>query len=180
MVILVLTMHASDTYSPFGNSYYTDRRASSSATIAAFAIYQSFLQAFFMGLLFFVSGYFTLQAWERKNAKSFFRDRLIRLGIPTLVYMFVIGPITQYFLSHTWGTGGFGHQWLAHLQDGEWLSETGPMWFCAALLVFSLAFVLIQTIWPHHPRTSNRGIPGKWESDRLHRCNDNTDIPRAH
>jgi glucan biosynthesis protein C len=158
MVILVLTMHASDTYSPFGNWYYTDRGNSNLATIATFAIYQSFLQAFFMGLLFFVSGYFTVQAWERKEAMSFVRDRFRRLGIPTLLYMLVIGPFTQYFLSHTWGSGGFGHQWLTHLLDGEWLSETGPMWFCAALLVFSLAFVLIQKAWPK-PRLPNQGRP---------------------
>jgi glucan biosynthesis protein C len=145
MVILVLTMHATDTYSPFGNWYYTDRADSSFGTIVFFAIYQSFLQAFFMGLLFFVSGYFTVQAWERKHAAAFIRGRFVRLGIPTLLYMLVIGPLTQYFLSHTWGTGGFAHQWLIHLRDGEWLSETGPMWFCAALLVFSLSFVLIQT-----------------------------------
>jgi glucan biosynthesis protein C len=148
MVILVLTMHATDTYSPFGNWYYTDRTDSSFGTILFFGIYQSFLQAFFMGLLFFVSGYFTLQAWKRKTAAAFLRGRFVRLGIPTLLYMFVIGPVTQYFLSHSWGTGGFAHQWLTHLRDGEWLSETGPMWFCAALLIFSLGFVLIQRAWP--------------------------------
>src|SRR5580704_15440647 len=71
MVIFVLTMHATDTYSPFGNWYYTDRTDSSFGTILFFGIYQSFLQAFFMGLLFFVSGYFTLQAWRRKTAVAF-------------------------------------------------------------------------------------------------------------
>lgn len=64
MVILVLTMHATDTYSPFGNWYDTDRAASGFGTILFFAVYQSFLQAFFMGLLLFVSGYFTMQAWR--------------------------------------------------------------------------------------------------------------------
>jgi fucose 4-O-acetylase-like acetyltransferase len=105
MVILVLTMHATDTYSPFGNWYYTDRADSSFGTILFFGIYQSFLQAFFMALLFFVSGYFTVQGWNRKTAAVFLRGRFARLGIPTLLYMLIIGPITQYFLSHTWGTG---------------------------------------------------------------------------
>ncbi len=58
--------------------------------------------------------------------------------------MFVIGPLTQYYLSRTWGTGGFAHQWLLHLTDGEWMSETGPMWFCAALLMFSIIYALIR------------------------------------
>lgn len=140
MILLVLSMHACDTYSPFGNWYFTDREPTALPTVIFFGAYQSFLQAFFMALLFFVSGYFAAPALDRKGSARFIRDRAYRLGIPTLLYMLVIGPLTQYFLSHTWGSGGFAHQWLVHLNDGEWLSETGPMWFCAALLAFSIAY----------------------------------------
>jgi peptidoglycan/LPS O-acetylase OafA/YrhL len=97
-----------------------------------------------MALLFFVSGYFAAPALDRKGSGRFARDRFVRLGFPTLLYMLLVGPSTQYFLSRTWGGGGFGHQWLVHLEDGQWLSETGPMWFCAALLVFSLAYGLLR------------------------------------
>jgi peptidoglycan/LPS O-acetylase OafA/YrhL len=140
MIILVLSMHACDTYSPFGNWYYVDREPGGLATKLIFGIYQGFLQAFFMAALFFIAGYFSASAFERKGFATFIRDRFLRLGVPTLLYMFAIGPLTQYFLSRTWGSGGFGHQWLVHLKDGEWLSETGPMWFCAALLAFSIAY----------------------------------------
>ena len=144
MIILVLSMHASDTYSPFGNWYFTDRGAAGTGTILTFAIYQSFLQAFFMALLFFISGYFAVPSLDRKGGDRFAKDRFIRLGLPTLLYMLVIGPLTQYFLSHTWGAGGFFYQWFVHLLDGEWLSNSGPMWFCAALLIFSLAYAWLS------------------------------------
>ncbi|WP_298887685.1 acyltransferase family protein [uncultured Bradyrhizobium sp.] len=144
MIILVLSMHAADTYSPFGNWYYVDRQAAGFGTALLFGIYQSFLQAFFMAALFFIAGYFAAASFDRKGFSAFARDRLLRLGVPTLVYMFVIGPLTQYFLSRTWGNGGFGHQWLTHLRDGEWLSESGPMWFCAVLLLFSLLYGLVR------------------------------------
>jgi glucans biosynthesis protein C len=144
MIILVLSMHACDTYSPFGNWYYVDRPKSGLGTSLFFGVYQSFLQAFFMAALFFIAGYFSAGAYDRKGFSAFVRDRFIRLGLPTLLYMFVIGPLTQYFLSGTWGNGGFAHQWLLHLRDGEWLSETGPMWFCAALLVFSIIYGSIR------------------------------------
>jgi peptidoglycan/LPS O-acetylase OafA/YrhL len=144
MILLVLSMHAADTYSPFGNWYYVDRQATGFGTALFFAIYQSFLQAFFMAVLFFIAGYFAAASCDRKGFPTFARGRLVRLGVPTLLYMFVIGPLTQYFLSRTWGHGGFGYQWLVHLEDGEWLSETGPMWFCAVLLLFSLAYGLIR------------------------------------
>jgi surface polysaccharide O-acyltransferase-like enzyme len=148
MILLVLSMHASDTYSPFGSWYYTDRGESGFGTIIIFALYQTFLQAFFMALLFFIAGYFAAPAFDRKGPLRFSRDRFIRLGLPTLLYMLLIGPLTQYFLSRTWGSGGFGHQWLVHLRDGEWLSETGPMWFCAALLALSLAYALVRGTRP--------------------------------
>jgi glucans biosynthesis protein C len=144
MIVLVLSMHACDTYSPFGNWYYVDRQPTDLGTKLFFGAYQSFLQAFFMAVLFFIAGYFSAAAYDRKTFSQFVRDRFFRLGLPTLLCMFVIGPLTQYYLSRTWGTGGFVHQWLLHLRDGEWLSETGPMWFCAALLMFSIIYALIR------------------------------------
>jgi len=144
MIVLVLSMHASDTYSPFGNWYYVDRQRTGFGTALFFGVYQSFLQAFFMAVLFFIAGYFSAAAFDRKGLAQFARDRVLRLGVPTLLYMLVIGPLTQYFLSRTWGHGGFPHQWLLHLKDGEWLSETGPMWFCAVLLLFSLLYGLLR------------------------------------
>jgi glucans biosynthesis protein C len=152
MIILVLSMHACDTYSPFGNWYYVDRQQAGLGTKLFFGVYQSFLQAFFMALLFWVAGYFAAAAYDRKGFAPFVRDRFMRLGLPTLLYMFAIGPLTQYFLSRTWGSGGFAHQWLVHLDDGEWLSETGPMWFCAALLIFSIVYGLIRLTGRQEPR----------------------------
>jgi Acyltransferase family len=152
MIVLVLSMHGCDTYSPFGNWYYVDRRPAGLGTTIFFGVYQSFLQAFFMAVLFFIAGYFSAAAYDRKGFSPFLRDRFFRLGLPTLLYLLVIGPLTQYFLSWTWGSGGFGHQWLLHLRDGEWLSETGPMWFCAALLIFAVVYALVRLTGWKEPR----------------------------
>jgi glucan biosynthesis protein C len=141
MIVLVLSMHSADTYSPFGNWYYTDRTPLSLSERVLFATYQSWLQAFFMALLFFVAAYFTPGSYDRKGAVQYISDRLMRLMLPTLFYIFLIGPPTEYYISKTWtGAGGFLHQWLEHVTDGEWISGTGPMWFCVVLFVFSLAY----------------------------------------
>src|SRR5262245_33233660 len=66
MIILVLSMHACDTYSPFGNWYYVDRQKAGLGTTLFFGVYQSFLQAFFMALLFFIAGHFAAAACDRK------------------------------------------------------------------------------------------------------------------
>ena len=67
MIILVLSMHACDTYSPFGNWYYVDRQPTGLGTKLFFGVYQSFLQAFFMAALFFIAGYFSAAAYDRKG-----------------------------------------------------------------------------------------------------------------
>ena len=153
MILLVLSMHATDTYSPFGNWYYTDRSQTTFGTALVFGTYQSTLQAFFMALLFFVAGFFAAPSYDRKGFTRFVRNRWVRLGIPTALYILVIGPLTQYFLSRTWGTGGFAYQWFLHLRNGEILSETGPMWFAAVLLVFSLLYAGLRAA---------TGVPAKY------------------
>src|SRR5580704_18968324 len=80
MIILVLSMHASDTYSPFGNWYFTDRGQAAMGTILTFGIYQSFLQAFFMALLFFISGYFATSSLDRKGGARLPRIALFGSG----------------------------------------------------------------------------------------------------
>ena len=82
MILLVISMHSADTYSPFGNWYYTDRRPLSRAALLGFAAWQMYLQSFFMGLLFFVAGFFVPASFERKGPARFLRDRGYRLGLP--------------------------------------------------------------------------------------------------
>ena len=81
MIILVLSMHACDTYSPFGNWYYVDRQTTGLGTKLFFGVYQSFLQAFFMAVLFFIAGYFSAAAYDRKGFSQFVRDRVRPAGI---------------------------------------------------------------------------------------------------
>jgi glucans biosynthesis protein C len=154
MILLVLSMHACDTYSPFGNWYYKEASPNTLFSAIVFGSYQSFLQAFFMGLLFMIAGFFADRSLARKGRRQFVRDRLWRLGVPTLLYALLIGPLTQHFLSRTWGTDTFPHEWLHHLTDGELLSETGPMWFAAALLLFSLLYALRSV-----PAISRSSVP---------------------
>jgi len=145
MIILVLSMHASDTYSPFGNWYYTDRAPLPLGERIFFATYQSWLQGFFMALLFFVAAYFATASYDRKGTAQYIRERFTRLMIPTFLYIFVVGPVTEYYISRTWtGGGGFVYQWLEHVIDGEWVSGTGPMWFCAVLFGFSLIYACVR------------------------------------
>ncbi len=149
MIVLVISMHAADTYSPFGNWYYVDRRPMSLAAILIFGAWQMYLQSFFMGLLFFIAGYFVPGSYDRKGPSGFLRDRAIRLGLPVLFYMFVIGPVTEYYVAHSWTSTeptSFVHEWVKHIRNGQFLQENGPLWFCLALLIFSAVFVAVRQL----------------------------------
>jgi fucose 4-O-acetylase-like acetyltransferase len=146
MIILVVSMHAADTYSPLGNWYFVDRKPLATGSLLFFAAWQTYLQSFFMGLLFFIAGFFVPRSFDRKGAAQFLRDRAFRLGLPVLFYMFLLGPITEYFVAQSWTSTqptSFANEWLKHVQNGEVLQENGPLWFCLALLIFSVGY----TIW---------------------------------
>ncbi len=151
MIILVVSMHAVDTYSPLGNWYFVDRKPLSAATLLTFAAWQMYLQSFFMGLLFFIAGYFVPGSFNRKGPWHFIRDRACRLGLPVLFYMFVLGPFTEYFCAHSWNSTAptsFANEWVKHIRNGQFLQENGPLWFCLALLIFSLGYVVRWALRP--------------------------------
>ncbi|MGH7647705.1 MAG: acyltransferase family protein, partial [Gemmatimonadaceae bacterium] len=163
MIILVISMHAADTYSPLGNWYYVDRSPLSTPTLLVFAAWQTYLQSFFMGLLFFVAGVFVPASVDRKGSRQFLRDRAFRLGLPVLLYTFVVGPLTEYFVSHSWSAthSTFPREWYVHLVDGEFLGMNGPLWFCLALLIFSASYVALREVRAALPPARPRGgAPG--------------------
>ncbi|MGB2625925.1 MAG: hypothetical protein WAK20_04005 [Candidatus Acidiferrum sp.] len=67
VIFLVLGMHAAETYSPLGSWYYIDRRPLSPVSLQSFATWQMYLQAFFMGLLFFLNSVFSTLDGDRKE-----------------------------------------------------------------------------------------------------------------
>jgi hypothetical protein len=159
MILLVLSMHAADTYSPFGNWYYVERPRLGVAETLVFLTYQTFLQAFFMSLLFFVAGYFTPGSFDAKGAAGYAKGRFSRLGWPTLLYVAVIGPVTEYYIAHSWRTTHtFAHEMGLYVTRLRFLSGTGPMWFCAALLIFSLAYAAWRTATPRAAPAARGGV----------------------
>lgn len=147
MIVLVVSMHAADTYSPLGNWYFLDRRPLTVPVLLSFAAWQMYLQAFFMGLLFFIAGYFVPSSLQRKGVAKFLRERASRLGLPVVFYMFVLGPVTEYFVAHSWNSTeptSFANEWIKHIRNGQFLQENGPLWFCLALLIFSACYAAVE------------------------------------
>ncbi len=111
-------------------------------------LYLSFLavtESFFMGLFFMISGYFTPASYDRKGAWPFFKDRLFRLGMPLLFYIFFIHPALGYAiaLSTKGFTGSFLDFLILYIRNYSVLGS-GPLWFLEALLIFDGAYALLR------------------------------------
>jgi len=94
--------------------------------------------SYFMQLFFFFSGYFVPKSFDKKGSVVFLQERIKRLGIPSVVYSFLIGPYVQI---------GFGYlffnkqYWLADkFVSALPLVMTGVTWFPQTLIVFNLIY----------------------------------------
>jgi glucan biosynthesis protein C len=161
MIVLVITMHAAVTYSNMGRWYYNEKADLGLGSRIFFIIWQTWLQAFFMGLLFFVAGYVVPRGFDRKGLARFLRDRAIRLGIPSLLYLFVIGPLTIYYLLvlPAGSKVSFPRWWARYVTSSDLRSGgTGPLWFCVALLIFCVIYAVVRAV-AHRPVVTRPWVP---------------------
>lgn len=93
---------------------------------------------FLIALLFLVAGLLTPGSHDRKGGRRFVEDRLLRLGVPFVVYVFLVQPTLVYVVVHPLGDAS-GSSWQEYL-GAERQIDTGPLWFVGVLLVFSLAY----------------------------------------
>lgn len=111
---------------------------------------------FLMALLFLVAGLLTPGSYERKGSRRFVGDRLLRLGVPFAVYVFVVQPTIVYAVEHPFGDAS-GSYWDEYL-GAESQIDTGPLWFVGVLLIFSLGYAALRH-WRNEPGGAAAG-PG--------------------
>jgi glucan biosynthesis protein C len=140
LVILVVLHHVAVVYVGIIPFYYVEIPKAPTLGGLALFLFTLFNQAWFMGALFLIAGYFTPGSFDRKGSGSFLKNRLLRLGIPLIIFMFVISPIaaTGYWQMPAAMTGITAPlTWQAY----PYLIDLGIAWFLALLLVFSFGYV---------------------------------------
>ena len=142
VIIMVILVHLSVTYGGEGSWYYKEGGADLPTGIVL-TIHNAISQSFFMGLLFLLSAYFTAASYDRKGPGPFLRDRFLRLGVPLLVYEYLIQPLLACFLA--WAgvinLGGSRGEYVRWYYTSFHLGS-GPLWFVEVLLIFSLLYVV--------------------------------------
>jgi hypothetical protein len=145
MIILVVNMHACCTYTHVGGWYVSEGADPGLAAKIPWFFYQGHLQAFFMGLLFFLVGHFAQLSLVKKGTAAFLRERLFRLGLPALLYMLVIQPLIVIGINPYGIPAQDRLPWLGrYLLRGDFLGGSGPLWFVLAALLFCVALAAVH------------------------------------
>jgi len=161
-IILVLLVHIAITYGAPGLWYYKEGELTG-LQYYLFLAFNCTCQAFFMGLLFLLAGYFTPASYDRKGPGQFTLDRLTRLWLPIGVFIFLIDPFIQYALISA-GVWPSPTGLPITLQDLPGLFTNpfnglgfGPLWFIEALFYFTLIYVVWRLAF--RSPSKNRPVP---------------------
>lgn len=155
LISLVLLHHLSITYGAAGSWYYNEARLEG-LDFLPMLLFVVTNQSFFMGLFFLISAYFTVPSLDRKGAGKFLKDRLIRLGIPILIFFFVLSPLTVFLAVRAGGNTDLS--FLNFLREGQGFGF-GPMWFVEALLLFSLVYLAVRYFSSKKTAETSNSIP---------------------
>lgn len=150
LIILVIIHHVGQAYGATGGSWFYSYPGD---RVKPLEVFFGFNASFFMGLFFFISGYFYPQSFDRHGARKFIIDKLIRFGIPLIFVYLFMAPLLEYvkyvhyvhhisfqdFYIRTWQKYGLkvaypGGFHFAHL------------WFVEHLLVYSILYAAIRTV----------------------------------
>ncbi len=137
LTVLVVVHHTAITYGGSGGWFYREVTDAAAPTSQLLTMLCAVNQAFFMGMFFLLAGYFTPPSYERKGALRFAGDRLLRLGVPLLVFGTVLGPVAAAIAATTRGLRFV--EALPVIVQTRFV--TGPLWFAWALLIFAAGYI---------------------------------------
>ena len=109
-----------------------------------------FVYPWFMVLLFVISGICARYALEKRDGREFFKERTVKLLVPSTLGLFVFYCIQGWF--NVWMAGGWEQMppempgFVRYLISA--VSGIGPLWFAQMLWVFSGLLLLIRKLDP--------------------------------
>lgn len=141
LVAAVILGHAFITYGDVGTWKYNEPSTSDPFNVVA-GLFVALGSLFAMGMFFLIAGMLTPGSLRRKGPVRFISDRMVRLGLPLAAYLLLIYP------SLDWMSNGFDGSLLTTLSDRIPDLDPGPLWFVAALLLFSAVYAAYRAVRP--------------------------------
>ena len=139
LIFLVIIHHVGQAYGATGGAWFY---AYPGERIKGLSYLFGFNASFFMGLFFFISGYFFPGSFDRHGARKFISDKLIRFGIPLIFVTLFINPVLGYakYLHYKNAMGlpdFYIRHWLVYAHDKTQAEQTfnfSQLWFVEHLL----------------------------------------------
>lgn len=154
LIIMVILWHMAVTYGAPGFWPYQESQPDE-LTALIFTLFSVINGPYVLGFFFMIAGYFTPGAYDRRSLGKFLKARLIRLGLPLLIYVFLIDPLIYYAIrgyawgldgafSRVWGiNGAFWQHWRQHISNYRLYGPgVGPLWFVELMLIFIVTYGL--------------------------------------
>lgn len=144
----IIAAHAFMGYADFGSWTYQDVREVTLSPVmeTIFVVAAVTLGGLFlMALFFLLSGLMAQDSLARRGPGPFAKDRLLRLGIPFILYTLVIWPLLEYALLEPFLHRG---SYWDYFFDTDPVLDNGPLWFVGVLLVFSLTLAARRRLRP--------------------------------
>jgi hypothetical protein len=143
---LVIYHHTAIPYGGSGNWIYKSQFHSPETSLPLMA-FNAINQTYFMVSFFFLSGYFSSRALQRKGVTTFLHTKFVKLGIPTIVFTFFGGPIQNALLCLGSGEKIGSLRWEVLLDHWSSLRGIrGPVWYLALVLVFDTIYALAPSV----------------------------------
>lgn len=158
LISLVFFHHSAIAFGASGGWYYITPHATTGYVQLILSVCMATDQAFFMSLFFFISALLMPVSFDRKGFLKFMKDRLVRLGIPLIVYILLINPTIVFAIyKHL---GKTSESW----PNFVWMIDTqrpgcGPMWFVLALLIFETVYALYRRFLEKSVQEKPEGRP---------------------
>lgn len=166
VIILVVLQHLALTYGGMtGIWYYVEPVEMGIIQTFIFGTLIVYSQAFFMGLLFLVAGYFVPESYDKKGFGKFIKDRFVRLGFPTILNLYIISPVVIFGLAGYRRIGPDGYRsffdmYRRYVTSSYFFSGLGVLWFAFALLIFSVIYSLFRKLKTVETKTYQKEFPG--------------------
>ncbi len=137
----VIVVHTATGYvADFAGWYYDDELDPSGPWSIGFTLPALLGGLFGLGPLFVVAGFFSVGSLSRRGPGAFVRRRMLRLGVPLLLYVLLVNPVAD-LVGNVWQEDDSFWDYLAS-------TELSVMWFVAALLACSLGYAALRIVVP--------------------------------
>ncbi len=144
LTILVIVHHVGQAYGPTGGYWPVQEHARAAVLGPFFTVNRSF----FMSLFFMISGYFMVGAYQRNGFGRFLRSRLVRLGVPVVVFAALMIPLRIFM---------FGE----HITRWDDYVNAGHLWYLEHVLLFSVVYAVWQKVRVARSAGSDVSRPGR-------------------